>query len=70
MVTNVVTQQQKLFMAMQIAKDYGYHVASVGTVHKPKYLLYKVDTPKYKFVGKRITIDGILRLTKLTTGFK
>jgi len=70
MVTNVVSQQQKLTMAMRIAKDYGYYLASVGTVDKPKYLLYKVDKPKFKFVGKRITIDGIVRLTKLTTGFR
>ncbi len=70
MVTNVISQQQKLFMAMQIAKDYGYYVSSVGSVDKPKYLLYFVDKPKFKFIGRRSSIDGILRLTKLTTGFR
>lgn len=70
MVTNIISQQQKLSMAKQIAKDYGYFVVNYGNVAIPRYLLYRVDTPKNVFVGKRKSIDGMLTFVKKVTGYK
>ena len=59
----MLTQQQKLFKSMQIAKDN-------GTVDNPKYLLYRISIPKNVCVGKRKSIDGILSFVKKVTGYK
>lgn len=71
MLTNVLTQQTKIVMAHQIAKDYGYFICNVGTIDKQKWLLYhRPGNDRSVFVGKRSSVDGILSLIKKVTGWK
>lgn len=69
----VISEETKMRMARQIAKDGGCFVVSMGTIAKPKYLLYRESREvgvKNQLVGKRSSAQGILNLAKTATNFK
>lgn len=65
----IYNELTKLKHAKQIAKDGGCFIVECGNIESRFYLLYRECQPRNVFVGKRSSIDGILKLAKVATNF-
>ena len=54
----------KLKHAKMIAKEGGCFIVEKGNYDNKEYLLYRECLPRNVFIGKRSTVEGILKLTK------
>jgi len=59
----------KLKHAKTIAKEGGFFIVEKGGYDNKEYLLYRECRPRNIFIGKRSTVEGILKLTKKATNF-
>lgn len=60
----------KLKHAKLIAKEHGCFVVEKGGYNDKKYLLYRECKPANVFIGRRSSVDGILKLVKVATTTK